>query len=301
MRRGDRRLALELRHVSTIKEDFWDAPVSVQAGGDYCPSTYRYSPPLPFLPSRQLIPETPSRSLLPHTPSRVRRLTILALSQLRRATHFTPLLSCSTPPWRRSYRSPTLNLELSEELLKSVKTIKKITGVIQTLEHRLKARKIEVDKRMGPSVAQKVEEAMLSQEAASSSNFAPGPSSTAAPKTSSPDYIPQITDALDKLTTHAASLPPKSDLSFHRTLDRKFAKSLDITSSKLLVLTERLLRLVETTPGPSGAKASASKGKGRSALVDEEDAVEGFRRSVGSVIDGLLEDAVSPPNVQTRR
>lgn len=99
-----------------------------------------------------------------------------------------------------------------------------------------------------------------------------------------------ITSALDRLTAHAASLPPKSDMSFHRTLDRKFAKSVDGTSSDLLSLTEKLLTLVQ---GDLSTAKPGVKGKGRSKLVDEQDAIEGFRRSVGNVIDGLLEDAVS--------
>lgn len=116
-------------------------------------------------------------------------------------------------------------------------------------------------------------------------------SNEAGPSSAGPSaQLQSITAALDRLTTHAASLPPKSDMSFHRTLDRKFAKSLDGTSEKLLSLTERLLTLVE---GDLSKARPGVKGKGRSKLADEQDAIEGFRRSVGNVIDGLLEDAVS--------
>lgn len=115
-------------------------------------------------------------------------------------------------------------------------------------------------------------------------------------KASDDDFVNAISAALDRLTAHAAGLPDKSDLSFHRTLDRKFAKSLDETSSRLLELTETLLSQLSTVTGSSTqstALGSKLKVKGRRKLADQEDLVEGYKRSIGGVVDGLLEDAVS--------
>ncbi|WVQ97195.1 hypothetical protein IAU59_004305 [Kwoniella sp. CBS 9459] len=111
-------------------------------------------------------------------------------------------------------------------------------------------------------------------------------------------YLPHLTSALDSLTTHAAALPDKSDLSFHRTLDRKFAKDLDSASDRLLKLTERLLSLVDHSQrsavekGKAKARVGVNKGSRRK-LEDEDDVVDGFRQSVVGVVDGLLEDADS--------
>ena len=46
-------------------------------------------------------------------------------------------------------------------------------------------------------------------------------------------------------------------------------------------MTEKLLALVDT-----------GKGKQRRKLEEEEDVVDGYRRAVSGVVDGVLEDAV---------
>ena len=97
------------------------------------------------------------------------------------------------------------------------------------------------------------------------------------------DYLPRVTKDLDDVTTHAAALPGKSDLSFHRTLDRKLAKELDEASDRILKLTGDLLELLDT--GKSGKK--------RRWLEDEEDVKHSYKRGVVEVVDALLEDAVS--------
>lgn len=128
-----------------------------------------------------------------------------------------------------------------------------------------------------------------------------------------PSHIPKITDLLDRLTTDAANLPGRSDLQFHRTLDRGFAKELDGTGERLLELTDRLVELAQadearakeaherglasagTQRGPSVASASVKKdrkGKAR-AIKDEEDVTENFKRTVGDALDAILESAVS--------
>lgn len=110
-------------------------------------------------------------------------------------------------------------------------------------------------------------------------------------------YLSTLTSALDKLSTAVSSLPPKSDLNFQRTMDRGLAQNLDEASEKVLKMTEGLLNHVdvaqEEAKGKGKGKAKAVKGGARIKLTDEEDATEGYRRSVTGVVNGLLEDAVS--------
>lgn len=120
------------------------------------------------------------------------------------------------------------------------------------------------------------------------------------------EYLPVITAALDELTTAANGLPTnKSDINFHRTMDRQFAKDLDDTSSRVLWMTERLLAMAD-----AGQREAKGKGKGkdkagvkvlapkaadkpRRKLEEEEDVIDGYKRGVLGVVDGLLEDSVS--------
>ncbi|WVQ71034.1 hypothetical protein IAR50_000559 [Cryptococcus sp. DSM 104548] len=106
------------------------------------------------------------------------------------------------------------------------------------------------------------------------------------------DYLPQLTAALDKLTTDAAALPGKSDLDFQRSMDRSFGKDLDKASQRVLNLTERVLALVDESQ--KAAAAGEKKGKPvtkRRKLEDEDDVTDGYKGSVLGVVDGLLEDA----------
>ncbi|WVN85849.1 uncharacterized protein L203_101001 [Cryptococcus depauperatus CBS 7841] len=108
-----------------------------------------------------------------------------------------------------------------------------------------------------------------------------------------PEYLTHLTSTLDQLTTYAAALPAKTDLNFARSIDRKFAKSLDSTSERVLSITERLLALVEEGQKTARGK-DRGKGKpeiGRRKLEDQDDVVDGYRGAVLSVVDGLLEDA----------
>jgi hypothetical protein len=100
-------------------------------------------------------------------------------------------------------------------------------------------------------------------------------------------FLQNITTTLDRLTTQANSLPFKSDLAFHKTLDRTLGKDVDVAGKDVLGLTEKLLDMVE------GSGRKLSKGKGRMKVKEEEDLVEGYKRSMGEVVEGLLEDAVS--------
>lgn len=120
------------------------------------------------------------------------------------------------------------------------------------------------------------------------------------------DYLPIITSALDRLTTSANALPgSRSDINFHRTMDRGFANALDDASERVLRMAEKLLSMVELDQeemkGKGKAKESVKSAKPaakaaskvRRKLEEEEDVVDGYKRGVLSVVDGLLEDAVS--------
>lgn len=88
-------------------------------------------------------------------------------------------------------------------------------------------------------------------------------------------------------------------------MDRKFANDLDEASERVLKMTEQLLSLVETgqsdLKGKGKAKPTAkpvkpaakTAAKTRRKLEDEDDVVDGYKRGVIGVVDGLLEDAVS--------
>jgi exosome complex exonuclease RRP6 len=113
-----------------------------------------------------------------------------------------------------------------------------------------------------------------------------------------------ITSALDQLTTAAGQLPAnRSDINFHRTMDRNFANDLDEASQRVLTMTEKLLAMVEfgqlEAKGKGKGKEVAGKPvakagvKTRRKLEEEEDVVDGYKRGVLTVVDGLLEDAVS--------
>lgn len=146
--------------------------------------------------------------------------------------------------------------------------------------------------------------AELAQAMTPSSDVGNAEGSIPSPTTSFAAYLPVITSALDRLTTSANALPgSRSDINFHRTMDRKFANDLDEASERVLRMAEQLLAIVEV--GQEEFKGKA-KGKGKDAkpaartaaktrrkLEDEDDVVEGYKRGVLGVVDGLLEDAVS--------
>lgn len=125
---------------------------------------------------------------------------------------------------------------------------------------------------------------------------ASGEASVPSPTQSFSEYLPFLTAALDRLTTNAASLPDKTDLDFHRSLDRRFSKDLEKTSERLLGMTERILDLVEK----SQKEARQGRDKGKTAKVeirrrkleDQDDIIDGYRGAVQGIVDGLLEDAV---------
>lgn len=89
---------------------------------------------------------------------------------------------------------------------------------------------------------------------------------------------------LHQTTSLAASLPPRSDLAFHRSVNPALAVRLDEASGRIWGLVDSLLGLVE----------GLDEGKGRKRAREEEDLVERFDEVVvDGAVDALLERAVS--------
>jgi exosome complex exonuclease RRP6 len=85
-------------------------------------------------------------------------------------------------------------------------------------------------------------------------------------------------------------------------MDRRFANDLDEASSRVLSMTERLLAMVDAgqlEKKGKGKEKDLVKGapkaadKTRRKLEEEEDVIDGYKRGVLGVVDGLLEDSVS--------
>jgi exosome complex exonuclease RRP6 len=95
------------------------------------------------------------------------------------------------------------------------------------------------------------------------------------------DYNSRLQTTALKATKSAANLP--ADVAFHRSIDRNFARQLDVCSEKVLSLTNSLITLAST--------ASSSKGKGKKKLEDYEDFMDLFESVVVESMDRLLEHA----------
>jgi hypothetical protein len=96
-------------------------------------------------------------------------------------------------------------------------------------------------------------------------------------------FVHKITKDLDDVTTRGAELPPKSDLSFHRTLDKEFSQKLDQASSTILAMAQELMELVDPQ-FPLKKEGFADPA---------EDLTDRYRKNVVPSVDGLLEQTVS--------
>lgn len=94
------------------------------------------------------------------------------------------------------------------------------------------------------------------------------------------------------------SLPEPTDISFHRSLDRRFAEELDETSDRLLNLVNDVLGLVKDAKRKSEGKAGGRRWKGKAKVsgeeeedpifATEEDVVDGYS-AASELVDWLLE------------
>ncbi|KAG1763058.1 ribonuclease H-like domain-containing protein [Suillus occidentalis] len=94
-----------------------------------------------------------------------------------------------------------------------------------------------------------------------------------------PDYATSVQSAALTTTRLAATtLPP--DIEFHRSIHVSFAAELDSLSTRVLRLTNRLVRL-------AGSVESSTLGRGT--LDDEEDVLDGFKSLIVDPVDRLFE------------
>ena len=100
------------------------------------------------------------------------------------------------------------------------------------------------------------------------------------------EYNTRLQAAALKATRNAAFLP--NDLNFYRSMDRGLAREVDVCSTRVLSLANRLLDLAST------GDANTSKAKGKAAL-EHDSITDNFRSSVVDCMDRLLERAVSAP------
>ena len=99
------------------------------------------------------------------------------------------------------------------------------------------------------------------------------------------EYNARVQSAALKTTKDAAGLP--SDLAFHRSVDKDFARELDLCSERVLSIMNKLLALSWT-----GESSDALKEKFRAKMEDQDDLVDRFEFSVIEAMDQLLERAV---------
>jgi exosome complex exonuclease RRP6 len=93
------------------------------------------------------------------------------------------------------------------------------------------------------------------------------------------DYATSVQSAALTTTRLAATtLPP--DIEFHRSIHVSFATELDSLSTRVLRLTNRLVRL-------AGSVESSTLGRGT--LDDEEDVLDGFKSLIVDPVDRLFE------------
>lgn len=104
------------------------------------------------------------------------------------------------------------------------------------------------------------------------------PSSSISPDTFS-DYATSLQSAALATTRLAATSLPQ-DIAFHRSIHVSFAADLDALSTRVLRLTNKLVRLA----------ASVDSGTvGRGTLDDQEDVLDGFKSLIVDPMDKLFE------------
>ena len=118
------------------------------------------------------------------------------------------------------------------------------------------------------------------------------PTSSSKPAFDFASFLSETTAALDALTTYANAFPSRSDLNYHRTLDRAFARDLDSSSSDALTLADKLIDHISSERIRDGLSKGRLRKQGRRKLKEEEDVTDGYRKAVVDAVDGLLEDAV---------
>ncbi|KAG2131815.1 ribonuclease H-like domain-containing protein [Suillus clintonianus] len=112
-----------------------------------------------------------------------------------------------------------------------------------------------------------------------STNTVAGPSTSMILPNTFSDYATSVQSAALATTGLAATTLPQ-DIEFHRSIHVSFAAELDSLSTRVLRLTNRLVRL-------AGTVGSGTTGRGT--LDDEEDVLDGFKSLIVDPVDRLLE------------
>src|SRR5260221_689639 len=92
------------------------------------------------------------------------------------------------------------------------------------------------------------------------------------------EYQTSLQGTALRATKQAFVLPV--DMDYQRTINKRFALDMDTLSTRILSLTDKLL------------KFSAGNGKGKSRIKEDEDLTERYNSSVLDVVDHLFEIAV---------
>ncbi|KAG8810292.1 exosome nuclease subunit, partial [Serendipita sp. 401] len=114
--------------------------------------------------------------------------------------------------------------------------------------------------------------------------------STALLESSVEEYASQIKVQTDLVLEAANGLP--KDIRFHRSLDGKFKKDLDTATARVLRLTNRLLKLVETVstkPTDLKAQRRRAEDRRREDFEDEQDVIDRFHSGAVDLMDPLFE------------
>ncbi|KAN0064991.1 exosome nuclease subunit [Thecaphora frezii] len=137
---------------------------------------------------------------------------------------------------------------------------------------------------------------------ASSSSSSSSPSTAAVPdpQRNLSSYLLTLQSALQPLTQSAAHLPNHSDLAFHRSIDRKLIPKLDAEADRLLSSVSQLASWISAhpqAPNPpfvertTTTTTSRSRSRNGVELQPEDISADVFARSIGDLIDHLLENA----------
>ena len=97
------------------------------------------------------------------------------------------------------------------------------------------------------------------------------------------DYNLKLQTSILNPTKHAFALP--TDLQFHKSIDRDFAREIEACSTKVLSITNKLLTLATSTTTLDGNIK-------RNLVANQDDILDDFDSVVVDIMDQLLESVV---------
>jgi len=99
------------------------------------------------------------------------------------------------------------------------------------------------------------------------------------------DYNLKLQTSILNPTKHAFALP--TDIQFHKSIDRDFAREIEACSTKVLSITNKLLTLATSSATTLGGNVKNKP------VADQDDIVDDFDSVVVDIMDQLLESVVS--------